>query len=86
MNLTQYQFEIIHKSWTKRRKDKKEPIPLSVEIPDFELAEQHFCNMQVSFDDGSQQTFFARVLRNHITKQWTVDGMHVAVKVMSSAC
>jgi hypothetical protein len=82
MQTTNYKFEIIRKSWAKRRKSAIEPLAVSVTIPDFKLEEQHFCNMLVSYDDGSQQTFFARVLRNHITNQWTVDGMHVAVRVL----
>lgn len=79
---THYRFEIIPKSWEKRRKPTKQPQPVSVEIPDFVLKEQHFCNMRVIFDDYSERTFYSRVLCNHLTKQWTVDGMHVAVKVI----
>ena len=77
-----YQFEIIHKSWSKRRRPVKEPQPVSAEIADFKLEEQHFCTMQVNYDDGSQQSFYSRVLRNPITQQWTVDGMQVAVRVI----
>ena len=77
-----YQFEIIPKSWSKRRKPTAEAKPVSVAIPDFELIHQHFCNMQVTFEDGSQQTFLSRVLQNKITGAWTVDGMHVAVSVV----
>ena len=77
-----YSFEVIPKSWAKRRSAVAEPVPISIEIPDFELKEQHFCNMHVTFDDGNKQSFYSRVLCNHITKQWTVDGMQVAVKVL----
>ena len=38
--------------------------------------------MQVQNADGKQHTYYSRVLRNPITQQWTVDGMHVAVKVI----
>lgn len=80
--VTNYQFELIPKNWAKRRRVKPEPQPVSVEIADFKLIEQHFCNMVVHYDDGSQQTYYSRVLRNAITGQWTVDGMHVAVRVI----
>ena len=83
MNEKQYKFEIIPKDWAKRRKPTPTPQPVSVTIPDFECKEQHFCTMQVVFDDGSEQSFYSRVIRNHITGQWTVDGMHVAVKVIA---
>lgn len=78
----QYKFEIIHKDWTKRRKPTAQAKPLSVSIPNFKLLEQHFCNMEVEYDDGTITTYYSRVLKNHITGQWTVDGMHVAVKVL----
>lgn len=84
MNKTHYEFEVIPKDWAKRRKPTLEAKPISANIPDFELKEQHFCNMNVQYDDGSEKTFYSRVIKNHITGQWTVDGMHVAVKVLNS--
>lgn len=83
MNKTKYKFEIIPKDWAKRRKPTPTPQPVEVAIPDFECKEQHFCTMQVLYDDGSEQAFYSRVIKNHITGQWTVDGMHVAVKVVA---
>lgn len=82
MKKAEYQFEYIPKSWAKRRKAEPEPQPISIQIPDFELKEQHFCNMHVTFDNGRKEIYYSRVLCNHITKQWTVDGMHIAVKVL----
>lgn len=81
-NRVKYKFEIIQKSWSKRRTPTKEPIPTKVDIPDLVLKEQHFCNMHVTYDDYSERTFYSRVILNPLTKQWTVDGMHVAVKVI----
>lgn len=80
-----YRFEVIPKSWSKRRKPDEELKILTVEIPDFELKEQHFCNMHVHYEDGSENVFYSRVIRNSQTGQWTVDGMHVAVKVIIPA-
>ena len=77
-----YQFEIIPKSWSKRRKLTPEPQAVAVTIADFQLIEQHFCTMQVTYDDGSEHSYYSRVLRNAITGQWTVDGMQVAVRVI----
>lgn len=82
MNKKHYKFEIIPKDWAKRRKPSLQPKVIQVNIPDFLCKEQHFCNMEVRFDDGSEKKFFSRVIKNHITGQWTVDGMHVAVKVI----
>lgn len=79
-----YQFEIINKSWVKRRRAGAEPQPVAVQIADFQKVKQHMCHMQVTYDDGSTQEYLARVLQNHITGVWTVDGMHVAVRVVES--
>lgn len=79
---TDFKFELIPKCWSKRRKPTPEPLAISVDIADFKLEEQHFCHMQVKYADGQQQTYYSRVLRNAITQQWTVDGMHVAVRVV----
>lgn len=76
-----YQFEIIHKDWAKRRKPTTEPNPVSVTIPDFKYVKHHTCTMEVTYDDGQVKSYLSRVLQNHITKEWKVDGMHVAVKV-----
>lgn len=77
-----YGFEIIAKSWAKRRRFTQLPKPVHVQIPDFKLKENFYCNMIVQYDDGNEKEYFSRVIRNHITGQWTVDGMHVAVKVI----
>lgn len=77
-----YDFEIIAKSWAKRRRFTPLPKPVHVQIPDFRLKENSYCNMIVKYDDGTGRELFSRVIRNHITGQWTVDGMHVAVKVI----
>ncbi|MGJ8679650.1 hypothetical protein [Paraglaciecola sp.] len=81
-NTPSYTFEIIPKSWSKRRKPSKDPVPVFVEIPDLVLKQQYFCNMNVTYDDYSQRTFYSRVIFNQLTEQWTVDGMHVAVRVI----
>ena len=81
MDNTIYHFDIIPKDWAKRRKPAVEAKPVSVTIPDFELISQHFCTMHVQYDDGSEKSFYSRVIYNQLTDQWTVDGMHVAVRV-----
>jgi hypothetical protein len=85
MNQDKYTFELIHKDWAKRRKPKTEVKPIKVLIPDFELKEQHFCNMEVEYEDGTTKRYYSRVIKNHITHQWTVDGMHVAVRVIRNS-
>ena len=76
-----YRFEIIPKNWSMRRKPVAEPSPISVSIPDFKCIKNYHCTMEVTYDDGQVKHYFSRVLQNHITKEWKVDGMHVAVKV-----
>lgn len=39
------------------------------------------CTMIVQYDDGSERKLISRVVQNHITKQWVVDGMHEALNV-----
>lgn len=85
MSNSDYTFEIIPKSWAKRRKLDAQIKPVSINIPDFQLKEQHFCNMEVTYEDGSVKRYYSRVLRHHKTGQWTVDGMHVAVKVLCNS-
>jgi hypothetical protein len=77
-----YHFEIIPKNWSMRRKPAKEPTPVAVTIPDFQCIKNHTCTMQVTYDNNEVKQYFSRVLQHHITKEWKVDGMHVAVKVL----
>ena len=77
-----YQFEIIPKNWSMRRKPTQEPKPISVTIPDFKCIKNHSCTMHVTYDNNEVKRYFSRVLQNHITQEWKVDGMHVAVKVI----
>ncbi|WP_284245997.1 hypothetical protein [Thalassotalea insulae] len=76
-------FKIIEKDWYKRRQlTGKELSPVSVSIPDYQAVHNHFCNMFVRYNDGSEKSLLARVIYNKLTAQWTVDGMEVAVKVI----
>jgi len=75
-------FEIIEKSWFKRRTPRPEPKAVSVDIPDYKQEKNHFCKMYVTYDDGSSKTLLARVVQNHIKKHWIVDGMEVSVLVV----
>lgn len=77
-------YEIIEKDWYKRRApDQKSKVPVHVDIPDFKMEANHMCKMFVTYDDNSQKALLARVIQNQITKQWTVDGMEVAVRVIN---
>jgi hypothetical protein len=79
-----HKFEIIEKSWFKRRTPRPEPKPVSVEIPDYKQERNHFCDMHVTYDDGSTKTLLSRVVQNHIKKHWIVDGMEVSVLVIQA--
>lgn len=43
-----YEFEIIQKSWFKRRRFVPEPKPVNVTIDDFRLRDNSYCNMHVA--------------------------------------
>ena len=76
-------FEIIEKDWFKRREPNKiKRKVLEVRIPDYKQEQNHFCDMFVTYDDGTEAKYIARVIYNKINDYWTVDGMHVSVKVI----
>jgi len=78
-------FEIIEKDWCKRRAPTKNTItPLSVSIPEYVQEHNYFCDMFVTYSDGSVVKLISRVIQNVKTKQWTVDGMKVAVRVIDN--
>ena len=55
----------------------------NISLIDFIKQHNHFCKMQVSYGDGSEQTLTARVIFNAIKQQWTVDGMQVAIRLVN---
>ena len=73
----------MEKSWFKRRTPRPEPKPVKVEIPDYKQIKNHFCNMYVTYDDGSTKRLLSRVVQNHIKKHWIVDGMEVSALVIN---
>jgi hypothetical protein len=75
-------YEIITKSWSKRRKLDKPTVISSIEFIDFIKQHDHFCKMLVSYSDGESETLIGRVIFNQIKNHWTVDGMKVAVRLL----
>ncbi len=75
-------YEIIQKSWSKRRKvDQSKEID-DIKFIDFKKEHNHFCKMEIRYSDGSEQTLISRVVYNEIKNHWTADGMHVAVRIL----
>jgi len=75
-------YELIEKSWSKRRKlDEKSQVS-HIEFIDFKKEHNHFCKLQVTYEDGSSQSYVSRVIYNEIKQQWIVDGMHIAVRLI----
>ena len=70
------------RDWYKRRTPTQERKPTAVIISNFKKEQNFICEMSVTYDDGSTQELKARVLQNHVTKHWAVDGMHVAAKLI----
>ncbi len=75
-------YEVINKSWSKRRKLDTAKEISNIQFIDFLKQHNHFCKMHVVYTDGSEDTFISRVIFNDIKKHWTVDGMHVAVRIL----
>ncbi len=75
-------YEIIQKSWSKRRKLDTEKEILDIQFVDFIKQPNHFCKMRVSYSDGSKEQLISRVIYNEIKKHWSIDGMKVAVRLL----
>ena len=75
-------YEIIEKSWSKRRKVDQPKEIKEIKFIDFKKEQNHFCKMEVHYCDGSEQSLISRVIFNEIKNHWIVDGMHVAVKLL----
>lgn len=67
-------FSIREMDWYKRRAPTRQPKPTSVECNDFQLIENHYCNLHVTYDDGNLHHLTGRVSRNDITGKWTCHG------------
>lgn len=67
--------EIRKLSWYKRREPTKEIQPVSVEVDDLQLIDNHSCKMSVLYDDGNTYELSGRVNVNHVGK-WTVQGIN----------
>lgn len=63
-------------SWFKRREPTKEIRPVSVEVDNLQLVENHRCEMIVLYDNGIKYTLSGRVSQNDITGKWTVHGIN----------
>lgn len=74
-------YEIIEKSWSKRRKVDQPKEVEDIKFIDFKKEHNHFCKMEVRYSDGSEESLISRVIFNEIKNHWTVDGMKVAVKL-----
>ena len=76
-------FKVQQLSWCKRRRPTQGLVePVSVEVPDFKKEHNMFCDMIVTYSDTSTKTIWSRVIQNSITKEWKVDGMHVAAALI----
>lgn len=38
--------------------------------------------MVVTYEDGEVKTYISRVIQNHITEKWFLDGMSVAIEIL----
>lgn len=74
-------FELIPQDWAKRRTHIKREKPVAIQVFDYKQINNHFCTIIVHFEDGSSKELLSRVVQNHITKTWVVDGMEYSVRV-----
>ena len=75
-------YEVINKSWSKRRKLDANKNISHIEFSEFQKQHNHFCKMHVTYEDGSNESLLSRVVYNEIKGSWVVDGMSVAVRVL----
>lgn len=75
-------YEIIKKSWSKRRSLDQELSIINIQFDNFIKEHNHFCKMSVSYSNGKKETLIARVIYNEIKQHWIVDGMNVAVRLI----
>jgi len=75
-------YQIIEKSWSKRRKIDQPKVVKDITFIDFKKEHNHFCKMLVRYANGSEDMLISRVIFNEIKKHWIVDGMHVAVRLL----
>ncbi|WP_196139586.1 hypothetical protein [Aliikangiella sp. G2MR2-5] len=74
-------YEVIKKSWSKRRKVDQSLEIKSISFQDFLKQHNHFCRMIVTYSDGKVDSLLSRVVFNEIKQHWIVDGMSVAVRL-----
>ncbi len=75
-------YEIINKSWSKRRKLDVSKEITNIEFVDFQKQHNHFCRMLVTYADGTEDNLLSRVVFNDIKLHWSIDGMKVAVRLI----
>lgn len=76
--------EIIPKDWHKRRSaDLIKVYPVSATVEGFEYVHNHFCTLIIEYNDKSTKRLLSRVLYNNIKGTWAIDGMEVAVRVIT---
>lgn len=75
-------FEIRKASWFKRRAPTDTLEAVSATVPDFKYEHNHFCDVFITYVDGTEKKFHSRVLQNQITKKWCVDAMHHIVDIV----
>lgn len=74
-------YEIISKSWSKRRKLDTSLEIIDIQFEDFKQEHNHFCRMLVVYSDGTKANLLSRVVFNEIKSHWIVDGMSVSVRL-----
>lgn len=71
------------RDWYKRRAPNSTILKaVSCTVPDFKKEHNHFCDMFVQYDDGTEKRLFSRVIYNKLTDKWTIDGMHEAAELI----
>ncbi|MFC0446432.1 hypothetical protein ACFOD1_06970 [Pseudidiomarina halophila] len=77
-------FIIQQLSWHKRRKATVEPQPVSISVPDFKKEVNHFCTVEVTFDNGEVVKLSGRVTQHPITGVWSINGINAKGQSVSA--
>ena len=75
-------YEIIRKSWSKRRKLDTPKEVTDIQFTNFLKQHDHFCTMQVTYSNGENESLISRVIFNEIKRHWIIDGMKLAVRII----
>lgn len=75
-------FKVIELDWQKRRMPGTKKKVKTFEVNNFKKERNHFCEIVLTYEDGTTKELVSRVVQNPVNGSWVVDGMHFAVRLI----